>query len=65
MKYLYNKIGENGIDHPFVISQNGECLMKKVGSLSSKSRRIEIHSNQPAIVIYTSNFLPKNSSSIY
>lgn len=52
--------GQPGIDHPFVIDgqqlDNGS-KMAKAAHLKSGSTNMAIYTTQPAIVVYTSNFV--------
>ena len=58
--------GQNGIDHPFLIEREGaeqcqwDAELIRVAELHSTTRQLHLYSNQPAIVLYTANFLPQD-----
>lgn len=55
--------GKHGVDHPYVIDNqeldNG-TKMSKAAHLQCKKTNMEVYTTQPAIVVYTSNFVPNN-----
>lgn len=50
------KIVNNGLDHPFIFSEDGKRPLIKLEDQKS-GRVLEVETDQPAVVIYTGNYL--------
>jgi aldose 1-epimerase len=62
--------GRKGLDHAYLIDDANiddtqPCNLHRVACLRSKDISMKIYSTQPALVVYTGNFLPEMTDSIH